>query len=236
MLLAQATRMAEAQTRAELGVAFALDASDAAAGAGGRMPPSDSGDEGDAAVSSVAERVAGLARFLCEGMGASDALSAERLAASLVRAGSPYAHPEMLEQKVRRLQNTLALDSLDVMSLVLADAQVLHVDAGSAVRRLLEMLAVWPTGRAACALSNCPRLLYVEDFSERYAGTQDALVGLMGVSEADAAFCLSEEPGLLWTLLVHTDPILSWRARDIAELPMSVQNDISFGLRSKYAL
>ena len=59
MLLAQATRMAEAQTRAELGVAFALDASDAAAGAGGRMPPSDSGDEGDAAVSSVAERVAG---------------------------------------------------------------------------------------------------------------------------------------------------------------------------------
>ena len=104
-----------------------------------------------------------------------------------------------------------------------------------AVRRLLEMLDCWTPERAAVALGECPRLLYVDGFAALYEEAVEALAGLVGASAEDAAFCLSEEPTLLFALPRYRDQ-LPWRCRDIAELPMEVQNQISFGMRSKWTL
>ena len=253
-LLKQATRMAEEQTRAELSAALLTESADAELGAigldsgggvvgggggaldgGGNMVGDDSGGKGDGEgnVETAARRVVALSACLV-GLGA-DVPRAERLAGALVRAGSPYAHAELLEAKVQRLQRALGLPEIDVLQMSLSDERVLRSDVGLAVRRLLEMLDCWTPERAAVALGECPRLLYVDGFAALYEEAVEALAGLVGASAEDAAFCLSEEPSLLFALPRYRDQ-LPWRCRDIAELPMEVQNQISFGMRSKWTL
>ena len=65
--------------------------------------------------------------------------------------------------------------------------------------------------------------------------TVEAMAALTGESEATCLLGLTDEPQLLFQLPAQRHPTLSWRSRDIGELPMELQNAIAFAVRSKYS-
>ena len=174
---------------------------------------------------------------------------AEALVADAPSAGA-FATPKNLERKLSRLARVLPGAKLGKMAA--KDIRVLLFSTEDIVRTLVSLLAHWSADTAIRMLEEEPRLITelrstggtqptsddaMPSLAEFLAEAFEALRGLGGsdASEEACVFALAEEPSLIISLPPLNDGLLAWKSRDIAELPMSVQNSISWSLRSKYA-
>ena len=174
---------------------------------------------------------------------------AEALVADAPSAGA-FATPKNLERKLSRLARVLPGAKLGKMAA--KDIRVLLFSTEDIVRTLVSLLAHWSADTAIRMLEEEPRLITelrstggtqptsddeMPSLEEFLAEAFEALRGLGGsdASEEACVFALAEEPSLIISLPPLNDGLLAWKSRDIAELPMSVQNSISWSLRSKYA-
>ncbi|KAK3237262.1 hypothetical protein CYMTET_52652 [Cymbomonas tetramitiformis] len=218
-ILQEATEAATDEARAELVAAFETDAM------GARDAP-EGGDARDQSKPLVLVLVE-LQNFLQQ-VGLKD-FQSERLARDLVASNSPYQSVRFLDWKFKLLGRTLP--DVDVARLILKDNKVLEVDIGFAVERLLRLYELFQDLGVPALLEECPRILYCEDFEERLEATLVSVRYLCPkLNPSWEIGVIHEEPTLLFTL--PEKKVNSYT--DISELPIDIQNCISWATRAKY--
>mmetsp|Transcript_1417 Transcript_1417/g.2016 ORF Transcript_1417/g.2016 Transcript_1417/m.2016 type:complete len:319 (+) Transcript_1417:53-1009(+) len=225
-ILQEATKLAEQEARAELMAAFKLDAVES------------SWDEDLEAETSFQEPEKPLVIALLElrtfwqSVGMAD-LTAERLSKELIETDSPYVDVELLTAKFDRLTRTLP--DVNITELVKNDVEVLRADTRLVVMRLLELYSAFEETdiQVHSVIQYCPKLLYFPNFLSAFNESVEAIQYIFPRLEREwVVTALGEEPEMLFMLPKYQ---VRKNMLDISELPMDVQNVLSFSTRQKYA-
>lgn len=214
-LLREAAEMAEQQTRAELMRASRTDGAEL--GGGG---------QGDVDAEEAARVLLRVQAVLMGELGMPD-FAAQRLSAELLRDDSPFLDAALLESKLARL--AAALPGCNIGRMLRNHPAVLNVDVADAVHRLLALVEALGASKAPQAVEDVPRLILVDNLKDRVEKSIEALLALCPREGRDGALvALCEEPVLLLDL---PDLDCNWKTTDIAELPIDVQNAITYAVR-----
>ena len=212
-LLEEATRLAGEQARAELAASFL-------------RPPGDgsSGTTGDLAADMARVQLF----FQGKGMRPWEAEATSR---TLVELDSIYGDVELLAVKFDRLARTLP--DVDVKAMVAADPSVMSTNLERNVEVMLRLFDLFPRRKVPRILAEAPRLLTCDDLEDRVRRTVECIRRVYPKeTDESCLYALSEEP----TLLFHLPDLKIFEERnrvDIAELPMTVQEQLVFATRNE---
>jgi hypothetical protein len=211
-LLEEATRLAGEQARAELAASFL------------RTPDGSSGTTGDLAVDMARVQLF----FQGKGMRPWEAEATSR---TLVELDSIYGDVELLAVKFDRLARTLP--DVDVKAMVAADPSVMSTNLERNVEVMLRLFDLFPRRKVPRILAEAPRLLTCDDLDDRVRRTVECIRRVYPKeTDESCLYALSEEP----TLLFHLPDLKIFEERnrvDIAELPMTVQEQLVFATRNE---
>ena len=212
-LLEEATRLAGEQARAELAASFLRTPGDGS-----------SGTTGDLAVDMARVQLF----FQGKGMRPWEAEATSR---TLVELDSIYGDVELLAVKFDRLARTLP--DVDVKAMVAADPSVMSTNLERNVEVMLQLFDLFPRRKVPRILAEAPRLLTCDDLEDRVRRTVECIRRVYPKeTDESCLYALSEEP----TLLFHLPDLKIFEERnrvDIAELPMTVQEQLVFATRNE---
>ena len=208
-LLEEATRLAGEQARAELAASFLRGSS---------------GTTGDLAVDMARVQLF----FQGKGMRPWEAEATSR---TLVELDSIYGDVELLAVKFDRLARTLP--DVDVKAMVAADPSIMSTNLERNVEVMLQLFDLFPRRKVPRILAEAPRLLTCDDLEDRVRRTVECIRRVYPKeTDESCLYALSEEP----TLLFHLPDLKIFEERnrvDIAELPMTVQEQLVFATRNE---
>eukprot|EP00242_Pyramimonas_sp_CCMP2087_P004746 CAMPEP_0198211862 /NCGR_PEP_ID=MMETSP1445-20131203/25388_1 /TAXON_ID=36898 /ORGANISM="Pyramimonas sp., Strain CCMP2087" /LENGTH=231 /DNA_ID=CAMNT_0043886211 /DNA_START=433 /DNA_END=1128 /DNA_ORIENTATION=+ len=225
-ILKESHQLSNQQMRTELMAAYNTDAADAR----GKILPADG--EGEEISRPMVLTMMELQMFW-KSVGLTE-FQAEKLSKELVRTASPYSDIGLLEAKMERLRRTLP--DVDVPQMVRNGPDILEADIQQLVMRVMELYATMEDAAETnipAMVQFCPKVLIVPDLMARFDHTVRSIQFLfprLPLPWIKAA--IADEPELLFEMPKYE--VIAVGGMDIAELPVTVQNMLSWAARQKW--